>query len=130
MFKMEFMMKNQAYYDAEAGVMREKYIGDALIQEAPEHYERVAKLFEGKPHRCTIIDLSETKNIMLNRKTRTMIAECVQRVQYDKIAFIGVTPLLRMLAKAMRIKGNIAAPLEFFRTEADALTWLKEDAKR
>jgi hypothetical protein len=124
-------MINQVFYDEVNGVMREKYLGNALIDEAQSYFSHVAELFEGKSHRYTIIDLSEASDVLLKKNVRALLVKEGGRVNYEKIAYINVSPILRMAAKILHSMARIQNPnnhktrINFFSEEEDAMSWLK-----
>ncbi len=83
---------------------------------------------EGKPHRYLLGDLSEQKTVdgILDKDARQALRDLASDASYEKIAVIGVRPMTRMIAKigiSVAGKGDIS---RFFKTEDEALSWLKE----
>jgi hypothetical protein len=123
-------MINQAWIDEENQVLRQKLIGDTIIEEAPRYFPDVKKLLDKLPARYSIVDMSEADaRKILNRNAREHITTYSSKVGYEKVAYVNIAPTLRMIAKILR---NIAGrnkddknEIRFFKTDEEALSWLK-----
>ena len=96
----------------------------------PEHREFLKLYpiaFKGVNGRYAIVDLSNATP--LNKKTRQAMKEEEDKVTEgtDKMAFIGASPAIRMVAKiVMKLSKN--KNVAFFKSEEAALDWFKLNA--
>lgn len=118
-------MKHRVYYDEEHGVVRMEINGEFTSQEASELLDEVEKLFEGKPQRYLLNDVSKSPNATIDRETRKLVQKRGAEIRFDRMAFVGITPLNRMVAKIVMAVLGKSKDSAFFDTPEDALTWLK-----
>lgn len=84
------------------------------------------KGFEGKTERLVLVDVSESPVNLIDRDARRALRASGSVINFDKIALVGAVPTTRMIAKiAMGIIGK-SDVTKFFKTEEEALRWLKE----
>jgi hypothetical protein len=122
-------MKHEIWFDEDTGVLRFKLIGQWTVENFREAMTRMQELFEGKEHRYLIGDVSEASPQKYTKEFRKLVAEETANVQLDKVAIIGASPVLRMMAKMLIAAGRIArkVPMEtrFCKTDEEAVKWLK-----
>lgn len=121
-------MKNyKIWFDEEHGVARFKIYAMLTAEDVHEYVPGLNKLLEDKSPRSVLADLSENPPGLLDKSARKAFKEYAKSMEWDKIAFFGAAPVIQMLAKAAVAalgKFNIT---RFFKTEEEALTWLKEE---
>jgi hypothetical protein len=118
-------MKHKAYYDEEHGMVCMEINGEFTSQEASELLDEVEKLLEGKPQRYLLNDVSKSPNVTIDRETRKLLQKRGAEIEFDKMAFVGVTPMNRMMAKIVMAVLGKSKDTAFFDTSEDALSWLK-----
>jgi len=125
------IMINEAWIDEENQILRQKLIGDSILEEAPEYFSVVKELLDKLPARYSMVDMSEADaRKILNRKSRDYLVTYSSAVGYEKVAYINIAPSLRMVAKVLRkIAGrkheDYKNEIGFFKNEEEALKWLK-----
>ncbi len=118
------MMKHEVFFDETAGVLR-MIIGGAITPaEAEESFIIAKRLLEGKSPRYILTDLSQHDGTM-DKATRQAIKERGLDVDFDKQAFIGTSPMTRMMGKMIMAMLGKSKKTGFFGSESEALTWLK-----
>ncbi|MBN2379304.1 STAS/SEC14 domain-containing protein [candidate division WOR-3 bacterium] len=126
-------MDHRLYLDEEQDVFHIHIVGDIT----PEGYiaiNRTYNTWEGGKPKKVIIDLTETNMSTMvpwDRETRQRVTKSTEPFTSDtKVAVIGVTGISRMVMKiAFNVLGVVKTG-RFFKTEAEALAWLKEETKR
>lgn len=113
------------WYDEAHGVVVSKDAANT-IEAARASVVRMNELFEGKPRRLLVIDLSDARVDMPSDVRRGIMDE-VRKLRVDRQAFIVPNPVLRMLAKAMAKVGDNVGKASFFGTTEDALAWVKRE---
>jgi hypothetical protein len=118
------MMKHEIFFDEAKGVLKMKIGGTLTPQEVSESFDIARKLLEGKTPRYILTDLSRHEG-NLDKATRQAIKEKGLDVEFDRQAFVGTSPVTRMMGKMlMAMLGKSKTP-GFFETEAEAIVWLK-----
>lgn len=115
-------------YDEENEVLRIKFTEVWTEEDIPAFFERMGKLFEGRPRRVVLGDVSEAKPQNYSKEFRKMIADESARLGFEKTAVLGANSILRMMAKILLavLKNKLPMKAKFFNSEEEALDWLKE----
>jgi anti-anti-sigma regulatory factor len=115
-------------YDDKNDVLYLKILGVMDDEALHELLPRFQKLLEGKPRRYVLVDMSESVQFdasFMTKEMRNSYKELMNQMDSDKGAIVGASPALRMIAKiALAVIGN-SDITRFFKTEEDALAWLK-----
>ncbi len=117
-------MKHEIFFDDTAGILRMKIGGALTPEEAEESFVMAKKLLEGKAPRYILTDLSRHEG-NLDKATRQALKEKGLDVDFDKQAFVGTSPMTRMMGKMIMAMLGKSKKTGFFGSEAEALTWLK-----
>jgi hypothetical protein len=64
--------------------------------------------------------------VKMDKETRKEFSKAQETARLDKIAMFGANPMTRMTAKVVEVVTGNAGRSKFFKTEAQALAWLKE----
>lgn len=125
-------MNYRLWFNDEHGVLYVQVLRTLTKEDIEAIIPEIKINLDGKPHRYLLGDLSEqrTEDGILDKEARQALRELASDADYDKIAVIGVRPMTMMIAKigiSVAGKGDIS---RFFKTEDEALTWLKEDKER
>jgi|GEM_PF-853626 len=128
-------MKNEVWIDEENQVLRQRLIGDAILTEAPEYFAEVKRLMDTLPRRFAIVDMAQADaRKILNREAREHIVKYSTPVDYVKLAYINVSPSLRMIAKVINrlaVKSyEDTTEIGFFKNEEEALKWFNGGSKK
>jgi hypothetical protein len=92
--------------------------------------DRVNAELEGRQRRYVVVDLSEGSSDMVDREARKAFKGIANPYDFEKLAVFGANPSVRMLAKVVLAITGVSSKTRFFKTEAQAIRWLKGDAKR
>ncbi|MBD3285310.1 hypothetical protein GF338_03135 [candidate division WOR-3 bacterium] len=78
--------------------------------------------------RLVLVDMSHDKDpSSMSKEARKAYAEHTEIIKPEKVAMVGANPVARMVAKiALSIMGR-SDITKFFKTEDEALAWLKGD---
>jgi len=111
--------------------MEEVVVNIQILEDAFKKYKEITKDFSAKPK--ILIDISIVKYGMpssFRKKAATDLKDLFYGVGFEKIAMWGGNTLVRVMTlffitafKAISKLSNI----QYFRTEEEALKWLKED---
>lgn len=123
-------MEHKLYFDEDRDVFYIHLIGDVT----PEGYIEINQAYnhwEGGSPKKIIIDLTRTNMSTMvpwNRETRKRVSAQTEPFSSDtKVAVIGVTGISRMVMKiAFNVLG-VTKTGKFFKSEGEALVWLKGD---
>ncbi|MBN2380567.1 STAS/SEC14 domain-containing protein [candidate division WOR-3 bacterium] len=103
---------------------------------APREFQEMSQVFMSFPagqRSRILIDIAGLKMPKWDRETRKRLAESSPVLSENKVALIGAPPALRILSKVFsyisqkKAKAKSKQPQEtmFFKTEGEALSWLK-----
>ncbi|MBN2379316.1 STAS/SEC14 domain-containing protein [candidate division WOR-3 bacterium] len=118
-------MNYKIWFDKELGVARFKVLAMLTEEDVNEYIPGLNKLLRGKEYRCVLGDLSENPPGMLDGSARKAFKSQAKELDWDKIAFFGAAPASRMLAKAAVFALGMSKITRFFKTEEEAISWLK-----
>lgn len=88
-------MKHSIQYDFDSRALVVKIIGDFTSEDAREVMEKVKGLLGDNPGSNILADLSQSPNLTADRETRRIIQEAGFKLEFQKVAFIGVSPVTR-----------------------------------
>jgi len=118
----------KAWFDEDKGVLNVKTYKTMDAKDVHVLMPQIEKMFKGRKHRFILGDLSDNPTDPLTKEARQAFKQ-YSDVEYDRIAVTGVNPFTRMVVKiAVKIVGQ-SDKTRFFKTEDEALAWLKGDAK-
>lgn len=120
------MSKNyKTWYDEERGVLYLKTFHTMTEEDVREAMALNETEYKGLDIQYALVDMSEATAEPISKGARKAFKEHTSILNYRKIAVVGANPAVRMLAKvALAVIGK-SKSTRFFKTEADALVWLK-----
>ncbi len=119
-------MKHEAYVDDANKVMVMRIKGDLTLDDAKKCLQTlVDRMGDGDPYPM-LVDLSDAVP-RLDRDVRGYLKEEGKNRKISKQAFIVTNPAVRMISKIMIATQSWAESVKFFKTDAEALAWLKEE---
>ena len=118
-------MKHELFWDEDNYCARMKLVGKFSPDEAAEMMDAIRVLLSDKHPRNLLVDHTHSTG-SLSAETRKTLEEKGRLVGHDKHAFYGMNGLNRMVAKIIVAIIGKASDTRFFKTEEDALAWLKE----
>ena len=119
-------MKHQISWDADNSCARLVLVGEFLPEEVAPILDGILTMLEGQGSRHLLVDHTQSPK-PVSRKTRTLLEKDAVRVALDKLAFFGVSPLNRMVARVVVGVIGQSNTTNFFKTEADALAWFRAE---
>lgn len=122
------MSKNyEVWYDEERGVLYLKTFHTMTEEDVRELMALTETKFKGIETDYALVDMSEASAESISKGARKAFKEHAGIINYKKLAVVGANPAARMLAKvALAVIGK-SKVTRFFKTEAEALAWLKEE---
>jgi hypothetical protein len=121
-------VKHEVCFNEEQDVLYVRFIGELEKQGYYEIVNHVSSL-PGEKRSRIIVDISAANAQIWDRKVRQMFAEESRNIPGDRIAIIGASPTLRMMAQmiiASAKKTTTGTEYKFSKTEEEAIVWLKE----
>ncbi|MBN2379307.1 STAS/SEC14 domain-containing protein [candidate division WOR-3 bacterium] len=118
-------LRHEIFYNTEFEAAYIVHYDRVNADDARQIIDSVAELLEGKKHRYMVDDISRVSMTKLDKETRAVFAKAGEKIQLEKIAMIGADPMTRMMSKVVVALTGEAKRTKFFRTEQEALAWLK-----
>jgi len=119
------VLKHSIQYDSNSRTIILKIVGNFTVEDADEVIVKVNQLTGNNPESNVLADFTQSPNLVIDRETRRMIQNAALKYMFQKVAFVGVSPVTRMIAKVIiAVLGKIKES-RFFKTEAEAIAWLK-----
>ncbi|MBN2380563.1 STAS/SEC14 domain-containing protein [candidate division WOR-3 bacterium] len=117
-------MKHQVFYDKKTRILRLSFIGKVEIGELQELVHKLNSI-PGEYKLYTLVNLTEMKMPNWDRQTRETLASGLNQEDYPRVAIVGASPVIRMLARMFTPFLNRKQAIAFFETEEEATAWLK-----
>jgi hypothetical protein len=119
-------MNHKVYCDETQNILYIRFVGKVDAS----GYRKVAEQINALPvekRLQLIVDLSDAAAPFWDRKTRQVLADGTVQSDKSRMAVFGASPAIRVIAKMMLIALGQRDRTRFFKTEAQALAWLKEE---
>lgn len=126
------MKKYELSYNDKDDVLCLRILGVVTGEDLRELMPLVQKMFEGKARRCALIDMSQTVQVdskVMTKEMREAYKELTDLMDSDKSAIFGASPAVCMMAKIALAITKRSKSTRFFKTEEEALVWLKGGEK-
>jgi len=85
-------------------------------------------LLEGKKYRQLVSIISDVY-VVENRETREALAETLSNLKLSEVAFVGGSAYNRIMAKVLIKTGIVKLNGDFFKSNDEAIEWLKSKRK-
>lgn len=118
-------MKYKVWYNEEVEALYIQTFERLTKDDVGEIMARVNATLEGRQRRFVMVDLSEGSSDMVDKEARQAFKEIADPDDFEKLAVFGANPSVRMLAKVVLAITGVSSKTRFFKTEAQALRWLK-----
>ncbi|MBD3285313.1 hypothetical protein GF338_03150 [candidate division WOR-3 bacterium] len=119
-------MKYKVWHDKDNDVIRFSQNESLNADDIREVTPQIEKLARDTGLKHIIIDLSKGATATLDKGARQALKEFAMPDMFDKIAIFGANPAMKMIAKVIFTITRSSESTNFFKTEDDALAWLKE----
>ena len=125
----EYSNKNfKIWYDSNLDTLRIKNYYPLTKEDVSKLLPLANKMLEDKKHRCFLVDLSEVPlEKMIDKESRQAIRGYGDNKDFDKIAVFGASPIARMIAKVMISVAGSSGSTRFFKSEDEAVGWIREE---
>lgn len=120
-------MNYKLWYDDAIESIYIMLFGMLTEKDVHEMMAKVEELYEGKPRRYALIDLSEAQGGFLDKSARRAFKEYAPKMQQGKMAVVGAKPVTQILAKAAIAALGGSEMTKFFKDKEEAISWLKEE---
>ncbi|MBN2380577.1 STAS/SEC14 domain-containing protein [candidate division WOR-3 bacterium] len=124
------MEKYKLSYNDEDDILCLKIFGVITGEDLREMMPMLQKILDGKPRRYVLIDMSHSvqagPNVM-TKEMREAYKEMTVLMDSDKSAIFGASPVVRMAAKIALAVTKRWENTRFFKTEEEAVAWLKKE---
>jgi hypothetical protein len=119
-------MKFKEWYDEKEGILYVDVI-ERLDAEAVGHlFTLIPQKYSKEQLRYWLVKISDEAQKLVDKETRQVAAEKIKVLHWDKIAFYGAKPGLRMISKIVLTAAGRGDTTKFFKNEEEARAWLKE----
>jgi hypothetical protein len=118
-------LRHEIFYDEGCGAARIVHYDEITADDARQIVDAVAEILKDKEHRYMIDDGTRVTLTKMDKETRKEFAKAGERIQLEKIAMFGANPMTRMMSKVVVALSGDAKRTRFFKTEDEALAWLK-----
>lgn len=120
-------MKHIVFFDEKIDAIRMNFKGLFEPQDAEEFFPLTKMMCEGRDHCYILCDFKDGgAEVPKDKEYRQWLSRMYTEAGFDKIAIINTHPTMRMLAKIVLSAIKQARNVKFFKTEEEALQWLKE----
>lgn len=119
-------MKYKTWFDNEKDVLYVQVFDKLGKEDAHGIINDVNKALEGRSHKPSIVDLTQgTPSV--DKEAREAFKEIAipEAFTSEKVAVFGASPGVRMIAKVLLTVTGFSKRTRFFKTEDEALRWLK-----
>jgi hypothetical protein len=117
-------VKHELFFDEEKNVIVLRVKGSFNIQDAIETTDKMDELGKNKKRILVLADLREAPP-NLDKDVRQLMKDLSKRMKMEKFAMIVTNPAVRIIGKIVIATMGNAKGSAFFKTEEEALQWLK-----
>ncbi|MBD3284768.1 hypothetical protein GF359_00365 [candidate division WOR-3 bacterium] len=117
----------EVWFNEEKEVLCLKQFNPLTVEDVYQVQQTVQKMVKDKTRRLVLVDLTEGPADMVGKEARRAFRETANPKDFDKIAVFGTSSATRMLAKIILAITGVSDITQFFKTEHEALAWLKEN---
>ncbi len=125
-------MDHKVSYDEKNELVRIDVIGVIEENDPQEMHQEFVKTLEGKPYKQLLIDLRKSDPTGGHNERRKQLYDAVADAGFDDVALFGTTSATRLVVKVIIKLGTMGKRkmnIEFFKTEEEAIDWLKDHRK-
>ncbi|MBD3284767.1 hypothetical protein GF359_00360 [candidate division WOR-3 bacterium] len=115
-------------YEAESDVVRVKLTRQIDIENVDAYIDALNKALGKSKRKYQLIDASSLRHLVLDKETRRVLRDNEAGIKTNKIAYVGLSPVSRMMFRALHaVNQNEGPEYGFFYTEQEALAWLRKN---
>ena len=117
-------MKHELYFDEEKNIIIFRTRGAFSYEDGVEAVEKLEKIVKGKENNLVLCDTTDFP-AKLDKSVRRLQQDLPKRMKISKMAVIATNPAVRMIGRIVVATMGKGFSAGFFKTEEEALTWLK-----
>ncbi|MBN2381017.1 STAS/SEC14 domain-containing protein [candidate division WOR-3 bacterium] len=118
-------MKHKVYFDEVNNIPRIDIHGRLEVEDIAPLVENIEQILKAESTGYLLSDVSDLPSYQIDRKTRRALQERGKVLGLTKIAMLGASPAIRMIARlVIKLLGGETA-YHFFSEEKEAVAWLK-----
>jgi hypothetical protein len=118
-------VRHKVFFDEEKGVAVIIHYDIIHADDAREMIDVLETILEGKSPKLLLDDSSRVSASRMDKETRKIFMGAGEKVGLDRVAVFGADSMTRMMSKIIfTIAGKIDST-KYFKTEEEALSWLK-----
>lgn len=115
------------WYDEDLGALRMTDYAPLTAEDAGVVLPLVNEMLKHKPHRYMVVDVSGIPaHQMIDKESRQAFRDASDPQDFEKVAIFGASPAMRMVAKVVLTVTGVSKITRFFKTEQEAVAWIKE----
>ena len=118
-------MNYRIWFDSKAEVARVKIYGKFGSEDNSEFIQRLEDMFREKEHRVAVIDVTEGQFSLPKRENREQMVGRIKRMDFERLAFVGASPLIKMMMKIIAISLGRKGSIGSFDADDEALIWIQ-----
>ena len=118
-------MNYRIWFDDKEKIVRVKIEGRFGSEDNREFIRKIENEFTGKDHHVVVIDVTEGKFVMPGRENREKMVERIKQLDFERIAFVGASPLVKMMMKIIAMSLGRKGSVGSFATDDEALIWIQ-----
>lgn len=116
-------MEHKIYYESENDALRIQIIGAFSYDDAA----RILPMLKSEiaaGHTRMVADIAQSPKLTMDRETRRFMQEKGSEITFDKMAFVGASPITRIICKVIMSVLGRSRDTAFFNRCDDAIEWL------
>ncbi|MBD3284765.1 hypothetical protein GF359_00350 [candidate division WOR-3 bacterium] len=123
------LVNYRIWFDDKEKITRVKIKGRFGSEDNKDFLHRLEDTFVGKQHRVAVIDVTEGKFTMPRRENREKMVRRLHELDFERIAFVGASPLVKMMMKIIAMSLGIKGSVGSFNSDDEALLWIQSQKK-
>jgi len=92
-----------------------------------ESITSIKQMLKSTENRNILADITDSARVLPPKEDRKSMVEMAKDLDWHKIAVVGADPVLRITSKVILAVMGKYKEARFFKTEDEALAWLKGD---
>ncbi|MBN2381020.1 STAS/SEC14 domain-containing protein [candidate division WOR-3 bacterium] len=116
-------------YDEDSDIVWVKLLHELNPDNISAHIEALHNALQKSKRGYQLIDASRIRNLVIDKKTREALRGNGTRLRIKRIAYVGLSPMSRMMFRALHTGEQEPGPeYGFFSTEDEAMAWLRKES--
>jgi hypothetical protein len=121
-------VKYKVWFDERNGLIKAQILESLTKEETEQLMSLIKGELKHRGVRLGIMDLSKTEAFQqISKDVREVYKKHARELPLDKAAIIVGSPVVRMIARVVLASLGISTTTRFFKTEQEAIRWLRGD---